>query len=307
MLVKDVAFDPQSSTYAVRQKSLSDAEWNALLAEAAKYSISEDLLRTIVADIDKETTFSPQIDMLYSIDPSKIKVGQHLKFWGKSETHGMAILELMCIARNRFLVLDSGRHILQKEDIVASVTMPWNAGYVVDFNVIRNGRPYPDSNHHYRTRPLEKIELLNPAVIYEFLDRPDEDEEQAVSQNLSGYSLIINDLQIAALADDNSIKSKYGEEIQCMGTVYLKARILYTAFRNEKVKLGVNLYDATGKLRIGKVKEHTFYNEIELNDSGVSELSGLKDRNNSYWPKGEYRYEVWIDNNMLISKSFVIQ
>lgn len=170
--IKEIVFNPVDASWAVNQKELTDAEWRMLCEEAAKEGHSVEELRLMLSDvIQNEAIFSPKIRTVYHIDPLEIKIGQHLRLSGISDVYGVASLELICLASNQWMVVSSGRHVLCREDMLEAATTPWNVGYVVDFKVSRNGKRYPDTQSIYRTFKLERIEFLDPADVYEYLDQ----------------------------------------------------------------------------------------------------------------------------------------
>jgi len=169
-MVKGVVFNPETLTYSVTQKSISDNEWQELVLEAGKYGIAEEPLRKIVKEIDDQTTFYPKREISFNLNPDDIKAGQHLCLHTISPEYGPAQLELLCLEPCRFFVLKSDRNVLIFEDELESITKPWNVGFIADFLVFREGKRYPDTTHVYRTYKIDKIELLHPADVYELLD-----------------------------------------------------------------------------------------------------------------------------------------
>jgi hypothetical protein len=176
--VKEVSYNPETGKLLINQRELNSEESAILRAKVVEEGHSPyDFSRIIQDTLDSSSTSTPKVKIEYTVQPDEFPPGQHLVLIGKSPDYGIARLELMCIASNRFLVLDTGRRVLQREDILESVTMPWNANYKVNFNVLRNGMPFPDDSHLYQTYRLECIELHNPPVIYEYLDKPEERKE----------------------------------------------------------------------------------------------------------------------------------
>jgi len=170
-IVKGVRFNPDTISYSINQLKLTEAELVEVKKEGQKYQLSENEILEIIADISQKIRFTPKIQEQPNIViPNNIEIGQHLKIYGNDEYFGNASLELLCLEKNRFLVLESDRGALLHDDILVSVTMPWNKLYVIDFKAYRNGKPFPKENMNYRTYRLQKVEFLNPADIYSVID-----------------------------------------------------------------------------------------------------------------------------------------
>lgn len=170
--VKDVSYIPETGKLLINQRELNAEESAMLRAKVVEEGHSLTDFSKIISDtLNSTSSIVPKIVTEYTLHPYDIKLGQHLILVGYSFDFGIARLELMCIDKNCFMVLDSERGTLQCEDILESVTMPWNSDFKVNFKVKRNGIPFPDEFHLYQTYRLKCIELLNPPVIYEYLDK----------------------------------------------------------------------------------------------------------------------------------------
>lgn len=232
-MVKGVEFNPSEKKYTLQQKSLTDQEWQILLEQSKKFNINEEQLRGIVKDIIAQTSFAPKIVTKYNLHPQAIEIGQHFQLKGKSAEFGQAVLELMCVSPNKYLVLSSERNVLTRKDLIESVTMPWNSSFVIDFKTFRckdnfpepsNFSRFPANNKLYRTYSIERIELFSPADVYEIIDgeikkeltTPKTDKKKTI------FSII---RKIYTALNDNKLDST-----------------VYTQLEEEMVEAGISTY-----------------------------------------------------------------
>ncbi len=133
-----------------------------------------------------------------------------------------------------------------------------------------------------------------------------------LSQLTQKYPIIITGIEIANVDKEGSIETDFGDKIYDYNTMYLKPRITYIGFKEQKLNLYCKLIEPNGKMATGKESPYGYSYASEIwvsNTEGEKrdkKLSGWGGGDKGQWSSGEYVIEIWYNGICLKAKNFTI-
>ena len=103
--------------------------------------------------------------------------------------------------------------------------------------------------------------------------------------------------------------NKYGEQLYCT-TQYLQSRFHYTKKKDttEQITLQIKIFKSNGEMLCGASSPigFTFEQKVTLSGkSGTCTILGWGNKSGTSYSVGNYRYEIWMNDNELLSTSIV--
>lgn len=121
--------------------------------------------------------------------------------------------------------------------------------------------------------------------------------------------LSISDIQIGNTDQNDKVITNFGDYIFSSSTMYLKPKLTYYGLTSGTITVYVKFYGASGKLSQGTQSPSGYSYSCSINvHSGTNSqvLSGWGGNDKGYWPKGNYRIEIWYHGDCLASKQFTV-
>ncbi|WP_300764508.1 SH3 domain-containing protein [uncultured Bacteroides sp.] len=122
-------------------------------------------------------------------------------------------------------------------------------------------------------------------------------------------SISITAVSFANVTYDGKTLNKYGEQLYCT-TQYLQSRFHYTKKKDttEQITLQIKIFKPNGEMLSGSSspKGFTFDQKVTLSGkSGTCTILGWGNKSGTSYSVGNYRYEIWMNDNELLSTSIV--
>lgn len=122
---------------------------------------------------------------------------------------------------------------------------------------------------------------------------------------------IITGMEVANTDENNKIITDYGKVIYSFNTQYLSLKLKIAPVKTSgSYKVNIRLYkDNTLQTSVSSPNGYTYASEVNIESSSnqISYLTGWGQSRPGFWPSGNYRYEVWLNDLCLGSKSFIIK
>lgn len=149
---------------------------------------------------------------------------------------------------------------------------------------------------------------------YEEYDSVPSDGSSTNSYALEGLAstipFLITDIKIANVAKDGTIETDYGKTIYDFATMYLKPKITISPYKTGTYTLCVRLYTPT-KMSAGSTSPEgcSYKSDIIINslNSTSYTLTGWGSETKGHWDMGTYRFEFWLGDVCVGSKSFEVR
>lgn len=122
-------------------------------------------------------------------------------------------------------------------------------------------------------------------------------------------SISITAVSFANVTYDGTILNKYGEQLYCT-TQYLQSKFHYTKKKDttEQITLQIKIFKSNGEMLSGASSPigFTFEQKVTLSGkSGTCTILGWGNKSGTSYSVGNYRYEIWMNDNELLSTSIV--
>lgn len=122
-------------------------------------------------------------------------------------------------------------------------------------------------------------------------------------------SISITAVSFANVTYDGKTLNKYGEQLYCT-TQYLQSRFHYTKKKDttEQITLQIKIFKSNGEMLSGASSPigFTFEQKVTLSGkSGTCTILGWGNKSGTSYSVGNYRYEIWMNDNELLSTSIV--
>ena len=122
-------------------------------------------------------------------------------------------------------------------------------------------------------------------------------------------SISITAVSFANVTYDGTTLNKYGEQLYCT-TQYLQSRFHYTKKKDttEQITLQIKIFKSNGEMLSGASSPigFTFEQKVTLSGkSGTCTILGWGNKSGTSYSVGNYRYEIWMNDNELLSTSIV--
>lgn len=119
----------------------------------------------------------------------------------------------------------------------------------------------------------------------------------------------ITAVSFANVTYDGKTLNKYGEQLYCT-TQYLQSRFHYTKKKDttEQITLQIKIFKSNGEMLSGASSPigFTFEQKVTLSGkSGTCTILGWGNKSGTSYSVGNYRYEIWMNDNELLSTSIV--
>lgn len=184
-LVSKVHIDKSTLTLIEDKTELTDSLLHELINECSKYGLNESAARSLITQIAGNVNCNPSVKTeRYSLNVDNIVVGEHLKLNFVVESIGCIYLDLICIERNSFLIIDTSVPGTRIMDILISKNKLLNIGYDLQFCVKRNGKRYPDKEKYLQIGKFDSADRFEKSYLHYLFDS-DEDYSYASIQDKS--------------------------------------------------------------------------------------------------------------------------
>lgn len=122
-------------------------------------------------------------------------------------------------------------------------------------------------------------------------------------------NISITSVSFANVTYEGTTLNKFGEQLYCT-TQYLQPKFHYTKKMDttEQITLQIKIFRPNGKMLSGETspKGFTFEQKVTLSGkSGTCTIPGWGNKSGTLYSVGNYRYEIWINGNELLSTSIV--
>lgn len=139
------------------------------------------------------------------------------------------------------------------------------------------------------------------------------DEIKKTSGSSSSFSeipFLVTKVEVANVENDGTIIQDYGSTIYDYKSKYLQPRITIKPFKTGTYTLYVRLYkdNILQRNTSSSPDNYTFSSSVTISStsSQVKTLSGWGSKTAGTWSQGIYRYEVWINDYCIGSKTFKV-
>lgn len=170
-LVNTVEYNANSGEYIFNRVHLSDDTLRAIESEGQRYDIQPNVVRQMVSNLASNIRVDPSLREVHSsLEPTKMLPGQHLDIHINHSEKGRRHVELLALGPRLFFLLSSDISGLEYGMTLFAIDKVWNNAFNIDFQVARNGKPYPNKGTILRIGKLERVDLYQPSTIHEILD-----------------------------------------------------------------------------------------------------------------------------------------
>lgn len=170
-IVAGVFYDTSTLSLCFNKVVASGKMMEEIYVEAQNYGYSEEETALSIESAIRRITQVPNKEIIYSnTDLSRFVIGQHMRIVMCDPDCGEMSLELLNLAKNLFLVLNSDDNSLLKDDELISCSNVWHVNSCIEFTVLRNQARFPNDTTVYRTSPVIYWELIHPSSVYEVYD-----------------------------------------------------------------------------------------------------------------------------------------
>lgn len=170
-LVSTVEYNAQSGEYVFNRVHLSDDMLRTIENEGQRYDIQPDVVRQMVSNLASNIRVDPSLREVHSsLEPAKMTPGQHFDIHINHPDKGRRHVELLALGARMFFLLSSDISGLEYGMTLFAIDKVWNNAFNIDFQVSRDGKPFPNKSTILRIGKLERVDLYQPSTIHEILD-----------------------------------------------------------------------------------------------------------------------------------------
>lgn len=130
------------------------------------------------------------------------------------------------------------------------------------------------------------------------------------SSSISEIPFLVTKMEVANVENDGTIIQDYGSTIYDFKSKYLQPRITIKPFKTGSYTLYVKLYkdNVLQRNSSSSPENYTYSHSITVSStsSQVKTLPGWGAKTAGRWAQGSYRYEVWINDYCIGSKTFKV-
>ena len=130
------------------------------------------------------------------------------------------------------------------------------------------------------------------------------------SSSISEIPFLVTKMEVANVENDGTIIQDYGSTIYDFKSKYLQPRITIKPFKTGSYTLYVKLYkdNVLQRNTSSSPENYTYSHSITVSStsSEVKTLPGWGSKTAGQWAQGSYRYEVWINDYCIGSKTFKV-
>ena len=270
-------------------------------ADSKDYSDEQLALRNEISIFLKEEGFLPEID-----SDGDIK----FKFEGRSYYVSISSVDENPMYVNLFIPFNNPDDY--SADVVVLATKSLN--YYKGVKVVCYDNSFKISAELY----LRDADLFKESF-YKLMSQIDNvcddfmDECKNVGNAVASIAeipFIITKMEVANVSNDGTIIQDYDKTIYDYKTQYLKPRITIKPYKTSgSYTVYVKLYkDNVLETNNSSPENYTYSTSVSINgsDSQVLYLSGYGSKKSGTWGIGTYRYEVWINDYCIGSKTFKV-
>ena len=270
-------------------------------ADSKDYSDEQLALRNEISIFLKEEGFMPEID-----SDGDIK----FKFEGRSYYVSISSVDENPMYVNLFIPFNNPDDY--SADVVVLATKSLN--YYKGVKVVCYDNSFKISAELY----LRDADLFKESF-YKLMSQIDNvcddfmDECKNVGNAVASIAeipFIITKMEVANVSNDGTIIQDYDKTIYDYKTQYLKPRITIKPYKTSgSYTVYVKLYkDNVLETNNSSPENYTYSTSVSINgsDSQVLHLSGYGSKKSGTWGIGTYRYEVWINDYCIGSKTFKV-
>jgi hypothetical protein len=128
-----------------------------------------------------------------------------------------------------------------------------------------------------------------------------------ISQISKIYPLVITSIKIGNSYKDGTMETEFGGILHSGNTMYLVPQIKYIDLASKSIVLCQKLYqnDVLSQ-SVDSPPGYSSKIEISTSEIGTAVLTGWGNETKGQWASGNYRWEIWNNNNCLITLNFAI-
>lgn len=132
-----------------------------------------------------------------------------------------------------------------------------------------------------------------------------------LSKIQNAYPIIITKIELGNIDNNNNIINDYGSTLYSSSMRYLKPKFYYTSLleQSKTLKLYMKIYKPNGALFYNSAISTTYTSDTDASiyiGNNLAYLSSWGNSEQSAYPVGTYRIEIWYNNVCLGQKSFYI-
>ncbi len=191
--IEEAHYNVETREWTMDKTIMTDELLGTLFYECAKYGLNEMEARSLITQTTGSVNVSPSIvKVAQNVEVSNIPVGRHLKIMFNVEEKGTLGLEMLCVERNKFVVLNTDIPGIAPFDIVSPAQYKWNIGCVLQFEVERNGEKYPGEGLLLQIGTYQYMDEYLPSYIHKLYDtgKTFSYDEYVIKENTSGIKYV---------------------------------------------------------------------------------------------------------------------
>ncbi|MBQ9185501.1 MAG: hypothetical protein IJ151_06485 [Bacteroidales bacterium] len=130
------------------------------------------------------------------------------------------------------------------------------------------------------------------------------------SSSISEIPFLVTKVEVANVENDGTVIQDYGSTISYSKSKYLQPRITIKPFKTGTYTLYIRLYkdNILQRSTSSSPENYTFSDSVTISSISSQEktLTGWGSKTSGTWSRGTYRYEVWINDYCIGSKTFMV-
>lgn len=160
-----------TNIYKFIKIELNDDILNEIIAEGARYNLTQEECMTQICIADERINTNPAITRITSTAELKeFPIGTHLKIGYRNELVGKSVISVIVGENGDLVVLNSDLGDIEYRDILRPLHRRFNCGSQNYFDVYRKGNLLTKNDLSFSPGVLEYIEKHQPGLVYDILD-----------------------------------------------------------------------------------------------------------------------------------------